>query len=1011
MTPRIDDRRELSGFSMLEAVVVVGVLLALAVGGFLAYGQITTNAKIAKVKSSASEVYTAAMVNQIDGNPKTSAEEVITRYNESNDKIKVDIRPGESETTLAAMTTALKAPIVGEEFCVTATMINEPEIFAEIGVCSPMNESPEGNPVEPGEVEAQPLPESEIKIDPEAIMITTWNIEKDSCKQINLPISGDFIGNVKWGEDANPVNNLSGLKSPILSSETGLIEVTVNGDFILWGGRTNWTDNDCLVSVNRWGETGTTSLTHAFHNADNLKHVERIPSTTSTLGSAFHDVGSDFTLGGFDTSNVKDITNVFRGASNFNQNINNWNTKAVTTTLNAFRDAANFNQPLDKWNVSSVTEMRWMFDGTSAFNQNLSAWDTSSVKSMAFMFGDAFTMKNGVKHNTYTTTTTLTYKCDSLTSGYLPIASTAPTYSWSDRTSTKAAESKKLDGGREYIAIIEGEYAIFGSYVSLNPCLKSVDHWGVDTGVTNASNSFKDASKLTNLPSSIPNTINNMSGMFYGAILLNDPDINNWDTSNVTNMISAFRGATNFNQNINNWDTNSVTNMLYMFRDATSFNQPLNKWNVSKVTEMRWTFDGANSFNQDLSTWDTSSVKSMAFMFGDAFTMKNGIKHKTFNTTTTLTYKCDILTAGYLPIASTAPTYSWSDRTSTQAMESKKLDAGREYIVVIEGKYSAFGSYVSLSPCLRSVDHWGIDTEITNAANAFKDASNLINVPSSAPSTINNMSGMFYEATSFNDPDINNWDTSNVTNMNSAFRNAKDFNQNINNWDTSNVTNMLYMFRGTTSFNQPINKWNVSKVTEMRWMFEGANAFNQDLSAWDTSSVKSMAFMFGDTVTMKNGVKHKTLNTTTALTYKCDVKTEGYLPITSTDPIYSWSETVATRSGKIYTLEAGREYTIVIEGKYSAFGTYVSLNPCLRSVDHWGSDTGVTVANNAFKGAINLTSITDNIPNTITVMNYMFNGAIKFNQNLNHWDVSKVTSHTDFAKNSALTQENLPTFN
>jgi type II secretory pathway pseudopilin PulG len=45
-----------TGFSMLEAVVVVGVLLALAVGGFLAYGPITQNAKIAKMKSAASEV-------------------------------------------------------------------------------------------------------------------------------------------------------------------------------------------------------------------------------------------------------------------------------------------------------------------------------------------------------------------------------------------------------------------------------------------------------------------------------------------------------------------------------------------------------------------------------------------------------------------------------------------------------------------------------------------------------------------------------------------------------------------------------------------------------------------------------------------------------------------------------------------------------------------------------------------------------------------------------------------
>ena len=37
----------------------------------------------------------------------------------------------------------------------------------------------------------------------------------------------------------------------------------------------------------------------------------------------------------------------------------------------------------------------------------------------------------------------------------------------------------------------------------------------------------------------------------------------------------------------------------------------------------------------------------------------------------------------------------------------------------------------------------------------------------------------------------------------------------INNWDVSNVTDMTQMFYNAESFNQPLNKWNVSKVTNM----------------------------------------------------------------------------------------------------------------------------------------------------------------------------------------------------
>ncbi|MCB0425570.1 MAG: fibronectin type III domain-containing protein, partial [Mangrovimonas sp.] len=70
------------------------------------------------------------------------------------------------------------------------------------------------------------------------------------------------------------------------------------------------------------------------------------------------------------------------------------------------------------------------------------------------------------------------------------------------------------------------------------------------------------------------------------------------------------------------------------------------------------------------------------------------------------------------------------------------------------------------------------------------------------------------------------------------------FNQNINNWDTSNVTNMSNMFSGTP-FNQPLNNWNTSNVASMDLMFPGS-AFNQSLGSWDVSNVSSMSMMFGD---------------------------------------------------------------------------------------------------------------------------------------------------------------------
>ena len=92
--------------------------------------------------------------------------------------------------------------------------------------------------------------------------------------------------------------------------------------------------------------------------------------------------------------------------------------------------------------------------------------------------------------------------------------------------------------------------------------------------------------------------------------------------------------------------------------------------------------------------------------------------------------------------------------------------------------------------------------------------------------------------------EISNWDTSNVTNMESMFEEASSFNQPLNDWNVSNVTNMRSMFSNATSFNQPLNDWNVSNVTDMCYMFRNATAFNQPLNDWNVSNVTSMFYMF-----------------------------------------------------------------------------------------------------------------------------------------------------------------------
>ena len=130
-------------------------------------------------------------------------------------------------------------------------------------------------------------------------------------------------------------------------------------------------------------------------------------------------------------------------------------------------------------------------------------------------------------------------------------------------------------------------------------------------------------------------------------------------------------------------------------------------------------------------------------------------------------------------------------------------------------------------------------------------------------SLITDMNSLFRDKSSFND-DISSWDVSNVTDMNQLFLNAQNFNQDLSSWDVSNVTNMPYLFSGTafnydlsswdvsnvlimdgmflnaTSFNGDISNWNVSNVYQIARMFEGATSFNQDISNWDVSSLTNL---------------------------------------------------------------------------------------------------------------------------------------------------------------------------
>ena len=91
---------------------------------------------------------------------------------------------------------------------------------------------------------------------------------------------------------------------------------------------------------------------------------------------------------------------------------------------------------------------------------------------------------------------------------------------------------------------------------------------------------------------------------------------------------------------------------------------------------------------------------------------------------------------------------------------------------------------------------------------------------------------------------ISGWDITNVTSLRSCFNACTNMVVDLSSWDTSNVEDMVGTFSNTTFTSDPgINNWDTSNVTSMSSMFRSSN-FNYDIYKWDTSSVIGMSRMF-----------------------------------------------------------------------------------------------------------------------------------------------------------------------
>ena len=704
-------------------------------------------------------------------------------------------------------------------------------------------------------------------LDDDTYGLNDWNVSNVT------DMSGMFMDTVFNGDISNwDVGNVTTMRSMFNSAEF-FAQPIGNWDPLIGARSVNNVQDmsDMFMNassfnqdISSWDVSGVTTMRSMFQNAINLNSNIFTPGISNV---------------------VSDMSNMFKGASNFNQNISNWTVKNVTTMSSMFMNASSFTapastgqqlEPLELWFITAhkCTDMSNMFNGASNFNQyGIHFWNTDTVLNMSGMFMNASkfnqdinTMSGAQPGYVYWDVSGVTNMSNMFKGAEkFNVGQTgggAATFDWNPKSVTDMS----------------------GMFMDASDFNQDISGWVVKN-VTDMSHMFNGAQAF-NYPLNgwDVSMVQNMSYMFANTVAFGSgtPTIggetNYWYPSNVTNMSYMFINASNFNKTI--FGTNSdggspgtvlqnVVNMSNMFNGASSFNQDLKEWNVGKVKDMSHMFQDS-SFNQDISGWIVSDVTDMSRMFSGADQFNNVVSAKNPNLGWDV-HQVKNMSGMFAGAAkfNNGGSLDWDACGNTGGWDTGNV-TNMSYMFAYAFKFNRNLNLLDVG-------------NVTDMNNMFRNAF-VMNFNASSGSekilwnvaNVKDMSSMFRQARDFNQA-LYTWDVSGVTDMNNMFRQASNhrgnFKQSLQEWNpksvtdmsemfayssfgnggskifnsaeaTSNLKNTSGMFMEANNFNQDISGWHVDNVLDMSGMFMSASNFNHRLDTWSPSNVTSMRGMF-----------------------------------------------------------------------------------------------------------------------------------------------------------------------
>eukprot|EP01122_Echinamoeba_exundans_P008092 TRINITY_DN261_c0_g1_i1.p1 TRINITY_DN261_c0_g1~~TRINITY_DN261_c0_g1_i1.p1 ORF type:complete len:1204 (-),score=203.30 TRINITY_DN261_c0_g1_i1:934-4545(-) len=299
-----------------------------------------------------------------------------------------------------------------------------------------------------------------------------------------------------------------------------------------------------------------------------------------------------------------------------------------------------------------------------------------------------------------------------------------------------------------------------------------------------------------------------------------------------------------------------------------------------------------------------------------------------------------------------------------------------------------------------NVTDWDV-SGVTNMQSMFAHARQF-NQPIGSwnVSAVTNMAEMFFNASSFNQP-LQNWDVRAVRNMGTMFAFASSFNQPIGNWSVSAVTNMREMFTNASSFNQPIGSWDVSSVTSMKGMLAYTAAFNQPIGAWNVGSVEDMFDLFAAASVFNQSIDSWNVSSVTSML------SMFYYAGSFNQPIGSWDVSKVTSMAGMFNGATSFNQPIG-DWNVSSLVTMESMFLVASAFNQPMANWDVSKVTNMWGvfqdgPSFNQPIASWNVSNVRT-MQSMFNGAASFNQPLASWDVRNVEDMSFMFRESGFNQ-------